>query len=85
MGDQVLLKNWNTNHVKNLGYSQEKLLNMNGSEFFTEHEFKRVVKAIEQVFKKGTVQIKTKIIVIINKITAIIISQFLNILSFSFI
>jgi len=35
---------------------------MNGSEFFTEHEFKRVVKAIEQVFKKGTAQIKTKIV-----------------------
>ncbi len=62
VGDQVLLKNWNTNHVKDLGYSQEKLLNMNGSEFFTEHEFKRVVKAIEHVFKKGTVQIKTKIV-----------------------
>ena len=62
VGDQVLLRKWNTNHVKDLGYSQEKLLNMNGSEFFTEHEFKRVVKAIEQVFKKGTVQIKTKIL-----------------------
>ena len=62
VGDQVLLKNWNTNHVKDLGYSHEKLLNMSGSEFFTEQEFKQVAKAIEQVFKKGSIQIKTKIV-----------------------
>ncbi|MCD4730264.1 MAG: PAS domain-containing protein [Bacteroidales bacterium] len=62
VGDQVLLKNWNTNHVKDLGYSHEKLLNMNGSEFFTEQEFKRVAKAIEKVFSKGTNQIQTKIV-----------------------
>ncbi len=62
VGDSVLLKNWNTNHVKDLGYSHEELLNMSGSEFFTEQEFKRVFKAIEKVFSKGTIQIQTKIV-----------------------
>ena len=62
VGDQLLLRNWNNNHVKDLGYSHEELLNMSGSEFFTEQEFKRVTKAIEQVFSKGTTQIQTKIV-----------------------
>jgi len=62
LGDQVFLRMWNVNHEKDLEYSKEKLHNMNGSEFFTKTEFKRIAKGIVKVFNEGTIQIKTKIV-----------------------
>lgn len=62
VGDQVFLKMWNINHVKLFGYSDEELLNMPGSTFFKEKEYKKVEKEIEIVFTEGWSQIRTRLL-----------------------
>lgn len=62
IGDQVFLKKWNANHVKLFGYSDEELVNMPGSTFFTDQEYKRVENVIVKVFTNGKSQIRTMIL-----------------------
>ena len=62
IGDQVFLKLWNMTHVKVIGYTDEELLNMPGSSFFTEKEFKRIKKGIEIVFTEGKYQMRARIL-----------------------
>lgn len=62
IGDQVFLKKWNANHVKLFGYSDEELVNMPVSTFFTDQEYKRVENVIVKVFTDGKSQIRTMIL-----------------------
>lgn len=60
VGNKILLRKWNANHVKYLGYSNEKLLNINGAEFFTKPEFKTVTKGIEKYLVKILLKLRLK-------------------------
>ena len=62
IGDQVFLKLWNITLVKVIGYTDEELLNMPGSTFFTEKEYKGIEKAIEKVFTEGKSQMRARIL-----------------------
>jgi len=38
IGDKIFLKRWNDNHVKELGYSDEELYDMDVRQFFSKKE-----------------------------------------------
>jgi len=56
--EKYYLKKWNKNYTTDLGYAKDEILNMQPHEFFTEKEFKKVVKGIEQIFISGTARIE---------------------------
>jgi len=59
--DQYFLKRWNDNHVSKLKFSNKELLNMQPYQFFSEKEYKKVDRAIKQIFTKGSTQVKAVI------------------------
>ncbi len=63
----VFLKRWNKKHVTELGYSDQELLNISGSIFYTEKEFTRIKKTIEHIFIKGWNDIHTTLITKVGK------------------
>jgi len=58
IGDEYFLKRWNDNYETDLGYPKESILNMQPHQFFTKKEYKKVEKAIMQIFNTGTVQVE---------------------------
>jgi len=61
VADQYFLKRWNDNHVSKLKFSNKELLNMQPYQFFSEKEYKKVDRAIKQIFTKGSTQVKAVI------------------------
>jgi len=56
--NQYLLKRWNNNHVKEIGFSDKELFNMNVHQFFSREEYKKINRAIIHIFKSGSVQVE---------------------------
>lgn len=56
------LKRWNDNLESQLGYSEKELLNMQPYQFFTKKEYRKVEKAIMQIFTTGITKVKAPII-----------------------
>ena len=60
VGDKFFLRRWNKNHETSLGYAKEELLNIQPHQLFTEKEYIKVEKSINQLFSTGSVQMKVK-------------------------
>jgi PAS domain S-box-containing protein len=61
-GDNFFLKRWNDNLELSLGYTKEELYDMQPFQFFSEKEYMKIEKAINQIFTTGVVQISSHII-----------------------
>lgn len=53
---------WNNNFEKELGYSAQEIKHMTPKDFYTEEEFRRIEKEIENVFVKGKAELETKVL-----------------------
>lgn len=56
--NQYLLKRWNKNHVKEIGFSDKELLNMHVLQFFRRQEYKNINRAVNHIFKTGNVLVE---------------------------
>jgi len=58
VGDKFYIKRWNNNFETKLGYSKGELLNMQPHQTFADQkEYKKVEKAIQQIFITGSAQV----------------------------
>jgi len=58
IGGKFFLKKWNKNYETDLGYSSDKIYNIEPSYFFSEEEYEKAEKAIMEVFSSGSVQVE---------------------------
>lgn len=53
---------WNSNFVKELGYSSEEIAEMGPADFYSEDEYHRILEGIQEVFKEGEAELETQIV-----------------------
>ena len=57
-GGAFYLKKWNENYTLDLGYQDDEILNAQPHLFFTEKEYEKAEKAIQQIFTTGSTRVE---------------------------